>query len=140
MKEAGVDALIASAGSLPLEELCNNVPGLKQVVWVVQKTSRHMDWAGTPEAAQGKLSVSVWHDVVQEHKTASWDLPQDEHEPPSLVQIWLSKNGPPEVTRFTQKVSPHCTNSNAKLTSTESCSRYRGSWFSITPSTTPYGF
>lgn len=104
MKQTEVECLIANAGSLPLDALHEGLPGLKQIIWVVERTSQHMDWAGTPDGAQGRLTVSVWHDLVAENKEVGPDMPIDNHEPGNLVQIWPSKTGPAEVTEFTQKV------------------------------------
>jgi hypothetical protein len=67
LKTTGADALVAAAGSLPLEMLSNSNATLKQVVWVVEKTSRHMDWTDVPEGLGGSIDVSVWHETVQDH-------------------------------------------------------------------------
>ena len=107
LQELGVTSLIANAGSLPLSDLCKSVPKLGQIVWVVEKTSRHMDWSGTPEEAAGRVTVSVWHGLVQDNQSASAELPSREGvEPGNVSQVWLTRQGVlGEVVEFTQKVS-----------------------------------
>lgn len=73
LKSTNADALVAAAGSLPLEMLSKGNSALKQLVWVVEKTSRHMDWTEIPEGLGGRIDVSVWHETVQDHQG---DLPK----------------------------------------------------------------
>ena len=50
-----------------------------------------MDWNGVPDSAQGRLNVSVWHDVVQENsEKATAELPSNENGDPlgKIVTIW----------------------------------------------------
>ena len=74
--ETKADILIAGAGSLPLKELLQKHPNLKQVIWVVERTSRHMDWNEVGEGVGGKVEIAVWHDIIDEKQTAS-ELPDD---------------------------------------------------------------
>ena len=67
-----------------------------------------MDWNGVPDAAQGRLNVSVWHDVVQENQgKASGELPTNENgdAPGNVISVWQSKqlDSKPEIVTFTQK-------------------------------------
>jgi len=109
MQEAGADALVASAGSLSLEQVCENVPNLSQVVWVVPKASRQMDWGGVPPELDSKLSVSIWHDLVDGNtSTTATDLPENSHtkDPGHVVTFWQEKpNAPAQIVHFTQKVA-----------------------------------
>ena len=107
LQESGADSLIANAGSLPLSDLCRVVPSLEQIVWVVEKTSRHMDWSGTPEEAEGRVTVRVWHDLVQESQ-GSAELPAGVV-PGNVSMVWMAKQGvPTEIVEFTQKVRLSC--------------------------------
>jgi len=102
------DALVAQAGSLPLEEVGKHYKGLKQVIWVVEKTSRHVDWTEVPKDVGGGMDVSMWHQLVQDHPaTASLNVPDlKTSEIPPLVTIWLDKLGAaPQIVEFTQAVS-----------------------------------
>ncbi|KAI9777246.1 MAG: hypothetical protein M1839_008976 [Geoglossum umbratile] len=101
------DFLVAAAGGLPLTEVVRFYGGLKQVVWVVEEGSRHMDWNEVPEGIGGQAGVGVWHEIVEEKKaTVSPTLPDNaEHEPlKDLVSIWHGeKDDVGEVVEFTQK-------------------------------------
>lgn len=106
VNETGADALICAAGTLPLDDLSKACPQLRQVTWVVQKSSRQMDWTGVPGAAQDKLTVSLWHDVVA--STPSTDqLPNnaDGKTPTDVVIVWQSTDAAvrPEIVNFTQE-------------------------------------
>lgn len=106
----GADALIAQAGSVPLAEMTQGASGLRQIIWTVEKTSRHMDWSEVPEGIGGKLDVAVWHHLVQEQKNAAAQLPTTTDKPPSVVFLWQETVGKSaEVVEFTQQVllSPH---------------------------------
>ncbi|KAF2496978.1 acetyl-CoA synthetase-like protein [Lophium mytilinum] len=105
LNQTGADSLVAAAGSLPLTDVSKGVPGLRQLIWTVEKTSRHMDWNEVPEGIGGKVDVTVWHELVQESKTASTELPTTAagSKPANLVFIWQEKPGAPaEIVELTQ--------------------------------------
>lgn len=78
LSTANADILITAAGSVPLQELLEQHPGLKQVIWVVERTSRHMDWNEVPEGVGGNAEIAVWHDIIEERRSSvSSDLPAD---------------------------------------------------------------
>jgi hypothetical protein len=102
------DSLIAQAGSVPLEEVLKKHKNLKQVIWVVEKTSRHVDWTEVPRDVGGQLDVCMWHQLVQDHQDISSssmpDIKPDDL--PNIITIWLDKPGfAAQVIEFTQKVS-----------------------------------
>ncbi|KAF2788818.1 hypothetical protein K505DRAFT_328658 [Melanomma pulvis-pyrius CBS 109.77] len=100
----GADSLIAAAGSIPLANVSKGVSGLRQVIWTVEKTSRHMDWNEIPEGIGGKVDVSVWHQLVQDQKNGTPELPQEAGRAPNIVFLWqneLSKSA--EIVEFTQQ-------------------------------------
>lgn len=108
LKATGADGLICQAGTVPLEDLAQEVKSLKSLLWVVERTSRHMDWNGVPEGAEGRLAVGVWHDVVEENvKSASAELPGNDsgNVPGEIITVWQSTNlnAKPEVVAFTQE-------------------------------------
>lgn len=99
------DSLIAEAGSVPLAEVSQGVSGLRQVIWTVEKTSRHMDWNEVPEGIGGKIDVSVWHQLVQDSKSGRLALPQGTENAPNVVFLWQEGVGrSAEVVEFTQQV------------------------------------
>ena len=105
LKTSNADVLVTAAGSVPLQELLEQHPGLKQVIWVVERTSRHLDWNEVPEGVGGKAEIAVWHDNIEERKSSvSADLPTDDAEkpPPNLIFISQGKNY--ELVEFTHEV------------------------------------
>lgn len=106
LKATDANALICAAGSLPLDDLCQTCPSIRLVTWVVEKTSRHMDWNGVPDSARGRLSVGVWHDIVEENASAATPvLPSndDGDAPGKIITISQNLNGlekPPTITTF----------------------------------------
>ena len=99
------DALIAEAGSVPLSDVIRGASGLRQIIWTVEKTSRHMDWSEVPEGIGGKIDVSVWHELVQDSQGAAPVLPTGNEKAPSVVFLWQEGVGKPaEIVEFTQQV------------------------------------
>lgn len=107
LKAANADTLIALAGSVPLQALSEQYPGLKQVVWLVERTSRHMEWSEVPEGVGGKAEIAVWHDIVEERRSSvSGDL-ISEKEPTNVVVISKdasNKSTGFQIVEFTQQV------------------------------------
>ncbi|ORX97438.1 hypothetical protein BCR34DRAFT_165824 [Clohesyomyces aquaticus] len=105
MSRTGADSLIAEAGSLPLADVSKGVPALRQVIWTVEKTSRHMDWNEVPEGIGGKIDVSVWHQLVQDQKSSAVELPKDSTtKAPNVIFLWQEAVGKPaEIVEFTQQ-------------------------------------
>jgi len=98
------DALVAEAGSIPLADVSKTVPALRQIIWTVEKTSRHMDWSEVPEGIGGKIDVSVWHELVQDQKNGSAQLPTTKEKAPGVVFLWQEAVGKPaEIVDFTQQ-------------------------------------
>ena len=108
LKTTHVDTLIAAAGSVPLQGLLEQHPGLKQVVWVVERTSRHMDWNEVPEGFGGNAEIAVWHEIIEERKAlVSADPPTDnvEKAATNVISVSQSASGKEfEVVEFTQQV------------------------------------
>ncbi|KAH8732036.1 hypothetical protein GQ44DRAFT_722192 [Phaeosphaeriaceae sp. PMI808] len=99
----GADALIAEAGSVPLADAIQGASALRQIIWTVEKTSRHMDWSEVPEGIGGKIDVSVWHELVQEQQAAASTLPSNTDKAPNVVFIWQEAVGKAaEIVEFTQ--------------------------------------
>ncbi|KAL5113588.1 hypothetical protein ACEQ8H_008536 [Pleosporales sp. CAS-2024a] len=102
--ETKADALIAEAGSVPLAHVIKGAPGLRQVIWTVDKTNRHMDWSEVPEGIGGNLDVSVWHELVQDQQNAAPTLPTNADKAPGVVFLWQEAVGKPaEIVEFTQQ-------------------------------------
>lgn len=110
LAETKADVLVAPAGALPLKALVRKYAGLKQVIWVVERTSRHMDWNEVPEGEGGKAEIAVWHDIVEDKASASLELPTEipGGSLPNVVMVEedsMSALDSFEVVEFTQKVA-----------------------------------
>jgi acyl-CoA synthetase (AMP-forming)/AMP-acid ligase II len=104
LRQTGADTLIAQAGSVPLSEVGQGVPGLRQVIWHVTKTSRHMEWSEVPEGIGGKIDVSVWHELLQDAKNSEAPLPSSTAKAPNVVFLWQEAvSKPAEIVEFTQQ-------------------------------------
>ncbi|KAL8932327.1 MAG: hypothetical protein Q9216_006882 [Gyalolechia sp. 2 TL-2023] len=109
LRTSNADVLVTAAGSVPLQGLLEQYPDLRQVIWVVEKTSRHMDWNEVPEGVGGKAEIAVWHDIIEEKRSSiSTDPPADIPEKPPTNVTVISKNpsNPStgfEVVEFTQQ-------------------------------------
>jgi hypothetical protein len=118
LKKTKTDVLIGAAGSLPLQEVAKKHQSLKQVIWVVEKTSRHMDWTEVPQDIGGKIDVSVWHQLVQDSQDVSTsDMPDIKSEDlGKIVTVCADKPGSEErIVEFTQKVCSSCCEIQATL-------------------------
>lgn len=108
VRDTSADCLIAAAGSLPLDDLLQLYPGLKHVIWVAERSSRHMDWNEVPEGVGGKAEIAVWHEIVEEKRSsASSDLPlrSPDSPTPNVTTVSVSTgNDSYEIVEFTQKV------------------------------------
>ncbi|KAF1991209.1 hypothetical protein K402DRAFT_369142 [Aulographum hederae CBS 113979] len=105
LRETNADALVAQAGSLPLSDVIKSGSSLQQVIWVVEKTSRHVDWTEVPGDVGGKTEVCVWHDLVADHRNGS-ELPKDipGGKLGGLVTIWQDQPGAEgEIVEFSQQ-------------------------------------
>ncbi|QDS68750.1 hypothetical protein FKW77_004769 [Venturia effusa] len=106
LQKTQADVLIAAAGSLPLQEVAKKHKSLKQVIWVVEKTSRHMDWTEIPKDIGGNIDVSVWHQLIQDHQDLSnADMPDIKSEElGNIITICADKPGSEErIVEFTHK-------------------------------------
>ena len=95
---ANADFLIASAGVLSLTDVKKECPNIREFIWVVEKTSREMDW--------NEEGASVWHELVEQQSSKTIDLPESSpfSPPPELITIWLNDSpSSGEIVAFTQQ-------------------------------------
>ncbi|KAI7211750.1 acetyl-CoA synthetase-like protein [Hortaea werneckii] len=101
------DALVCEAGNLPLEDLAKQCPNLRLLTWVVEKTSRHVDWNGSPTNSKNNLNVSVWHELVElaPSSIATAPLPANQagEQLGNIITVWqpADPQSKPEITTFT---------------------------------------
>ena len=108
LTETRAEVLIAGAGALPLNELLQKYRSLKQVIWVVERTSRHMDWNEVPEGVGGKADIAVWHDIIDEKASTPAELPAEISggavpDVLCVVEDGMSALDSYEIVTFTQK-------------------------------------
>ena len=111
LKDTNADMFVAAAGAVSLEGLLNQYSGLKQVIWVAERTSRHMEWNEVPEGVGGRADIAVWHEIIDERgESTSSDPPVHSamEVVPNVITAWqpdansLEKY---ELVEITQKVS-----------------------------------
>ncbi|KAI7098467.1 acetyl-CoA synthetase-like protein [Hortaea werneckii] len=101
------DALVCEAGNLPLEDLAKQCSNLRLLTWVVEKTSRHVDWNGSPTNSNNNLNVSVWHELVESAPSsiATAPLPANQagDQLGNIITVWqpADPESKPEITTFT---------------------------------------
>ncbi|CAD0099974.1 unnamed protein product [Aureobasidium mustum] len=108
LEQTQAQAVVASAGSLPLAGLTESVSTLRHVIWVTDPANKHMDWEGAPDSeTKGKLAVSVWDNLVTEGSSISSELPKNDESvvPGNLIFVWQKNttDSVAEVVEFTQK-------------------------------------
>ncbi|KAH6655129.1 hypothetical protein BKA67DRAFT_591655 [Truncatella angustata] len=105
LRQSNADTVVTLSGAFPLDVVVKSYPSLKQLVWVVEQGSSHLDWSEVPEGFGGKVNVSTWQDILQDNPvTTSLDLPADEKTPADVVFFWKSKSASQEqLVQFTQK-------------------------------------
>lgn len=106
LKRSAVDTLVTAPGAFPFDHVVKAYPSLRQLIWVVDEGSSHMDWNEVPEGTGGSVNVATWQDIVHDAPASvGSELPalDLEHCPQDIVAFWQSKPGQPqEMVRFTQ--------------------------------------
>ena len=111
LKNTKADMLVAAAGALPLEGLLNNYRGLKQVIWVAERTNRHMEWDEIPEGVGGRADIAVWHDIIDEKGNSGSSEPPTSStvdQVQDIIMVWQANSEnleAYELVEITQKVS-----------------------------------
>lgn len=111
LEDTKADMLVAAAGAIPLEGLLNLYSGLKQVIWVAERSSRHMEWNEIPEGVGGRADIAVWHEIIDEKgEAASTEPPASAAGDvmPNIITVWQDDSAnleKYEIVEFTQLVS-----------------------------------
>lgn len=107
LRQSEADTVITISGSFPLDNVVQSYPSLKQLIWVVEQGSSHLDWSEVPEGVGGKVNVTTWQDILHESPTtAGADLPSDTEAKAAsdVIFFWKSKaSSQEELVQFTQK-------------------------------------
>ncbi|PHH81684.1 hypothetical protein CDD83_3508 [Cordyceps sp. RAO-2017] len=106
LRRSAADTLVTAPGSFPFDTVVKAYPSLRQLIWVVDQGSSHMDWNEVPEGMGGSVNVATWQDIINEGTaTVGAELPalDLDHSPQDLVTFWQSQPGQlEEMVRFTQ--------------------------------------
>jgi hypothetical protein len=100
------DVLIAEAGTLDVQPLLSGCPNLSHVIWVTKPGNEHMDFAQAPEDVGAKVKISIWHDLIEEHKSAAnSELPSAEKGSPNIsLSIIESSSDSASVVEYASEV------------------------------------
>ena len=103
LRETRVDKLLAPAGTISAERLQKACPSIKEVIWVVEETSRQLDWKSSSSA----LTATTWHDVIEAgQETASNSPPESDDAPvPAILAVERKKDSKSfDVVEYSQAV------------------------------------
>lgn len=105
LRRSAADTVVTAPGSFPFDHVVKSYPSLRQLIWVVDEGSRHMDWNEVPQGTGGSVNVSTWQDIVTDYPVdAGKDLPpyEGQKEARDVTIFWQSKPGTvEEMVRFT---------------------------------------
>jgi hypothetical protein len=106
MRRSAVDTVVTTPGSFPLDDIAKAYPSLRQLIWVVDEGSSHLDWNEVPEGMGGSVNVATWQEIIRDAPAdSSTELPPLDLEkvPMDVVTFWQTKPGQlEEMVRFTQ--------------------------------------
>ena len=105
LRRSATDTVVTAPGSFPFDVVVKNYPSLRQLIWVVDEGSKHMDWNEVPEGTGGTVNVSTWQDIISDNPPdAGKNLPplEGQKEPRDVTIFWHPKPGQQEeMVRFT---------------------------------------
>ena len=108
LQETKVDTLITEAGSISPESIFQTTTLIKNILWVVEKTSRQMGWADAADNGNTTAEVVVWHDMIAEMQEIVSSIPYGgtaENDLAGVVAVWHNEELHEfEIVEFTQKV------------------------------------
>ncbi|KAG6119991.1 hypothetical protein E4U13_007056 [Claviceps humidiphila] len=106
LTRSAVDTVITASGSFPLDSVVKTYSLIRQLIWVVDDGSRHMDWNDVPEGTGGSVNVTTWQDLVSDSPASTLtELPPVDKDqvPQDIVTFWQDKAGNiGEMVRFSQ--------------------------------------
>ncbi|KPM35205.1 hypothetical protein AK830_g11360 [Neonectria ditissima] len=106
LRRAAVDTLITAPGAFPFDAVIKAYPSLRQLIWVTDEGSNHMDWNEVPEGTGSSINVATWQDILRDAPVeAGNELPtaDPERSPMDVVTFWQNKPGQmEEMVRFSQ--------------------------------------
>ncbi|KAK0626620.1 hypothetical protein B0T14DRAFT_510510 [Immersiella caudata] len=105
LRRSAADTVVTAPGSFPFDHVVKSYPSLRQLIWVVDDGSAHLDWNEVPQGTGGSVNVSTWQDIVNDGPAeAGRELPplESQKEARDVTIFWQSKPGTAEeMVRFT---------------------------------------
>jgi hypothetical protein len=105
LRRSAADTVVTAPGSFPFDTVVKQYPSLRQLIWVVDEGSKHMDWNEVPQGTGGAVNVSTWQDIASDAPVdAGKALPPlaDQKEARDVTIFWQGKPGTmEEMVRFT---------------------------------------
>jgi hypothetical protein len=101
LKASKADTIVAAVGSFTFDMVTQRHPDLKQLIWVVDEGSKHMDWNEVPTGTGGAVNVSTWSEILQDQEAAAGtELPAIDRtlELKTVIAFWPSG----ELVEYTQ--------------------------------------
>lgn len=106
LKRAAVDTVVTATGAFPFDTVVKAYPALRQLIWVVDEGSAHMDWNEVPEGIGGNVNVATWQEIVRDAPASEGTelgASNAEEKPGDVVVFAQTKPGEqPSMTRFSQ--------------------------------------
>lgn len=106
LRRSAADTLVTAPGAFPFDAVVRAYPSLRQLIWVVDEGSSHMDWNEVPEGTGSTVNVATWQEILRDAPVAAGaELPPKDEKsgPMDIVTFWQSKPGQlEEMVRFTQ--------------------------------------
>ncbi|KAL2152054.1 hypothetical protein VTH82DRAFT_5238 [Thermothelomyces myriococcoides] len=105
LRRSAADTVVTAPGSFPFDLVVKSYPALRQLIWVVDEGSKHLDWNEIPQGTGSSVNVSTWQEIVTDGPAdAGKELPplEGQREPRDITVFWKSKPGQQEeMVRFT---------------------------------------
>ncbi|AEO56440.1 hypothetical protein MYCTH_2301401 [Thermothelomyces thermophilus ATCC 42464] len=105
LRRSAADTVVTAPGSFPFDAVAKSYPSLRQLIWVVDEGSKHLDWNEIPQGTGGSVSVSTWQEIVNDGSVdAGKELPplEGQKEPRDITVFWKPRPGQQEeMVRFT---------------------------------------
>jgi hypothetical protein len=105
LKASKADSIVAAVGSLPFDAITKAYPAIRELIWVVDEGSRHMDWNEVPKGTGGAVNVCTWQEVIEDQKDTTAELPAIDAsvKAKNLLAFWQSNPGDAgQVVEYTQ--------------------------------------
>ncbi|KAI0460025.1 hypothetical protein F5B21DRAFT_523913 [Xylaria acuta] len=106
LQQSGADTVVTCPGTFPFDGVVKSYPALRQLIWVVDEGSKHLDWNEVPKGMGGEVNVSTWQDILNDNpQTVGAELPSSDNQAaaPDVITFWTSKSDSvEEMARFTQ--------------------------------------